>query len=64
MTEHKHPEHFPEHLRPYLLPIPETREEALLLLLEWHRAEIRIRQRAANLSKPCWVSRPHHSGNT
>ena len=32
MTEHKHPEHFPEHLRPYLLPIPETREEALFLL--------------------------------
>lgn len=48
MTEHKHPEHFPEHLRPFLLPIPETQAEALALLLEWHRAEVRVqRQRAA-----------------
>jgi hypothetical protein len=32
MTEHKHPEAFPEHLRPYLLPVPETRWEALFLV--------------------------------
>jgi len=32
MTEHKHPEAFPEHVRPYLLPLPETQWEALFLL--------------------------------
>jgi hypothetical protein len=32
MTEHNHPEAFPEHLRPYLLPLPETKWEALFLL--------------------------------
>ena len=36
MTTHSRPDAFPEHLRPYLLPIPETPDEAfeLLLLLE------------------------------
>lgn len=32
MTEHSNPGAFPEHLRPDLLPLPETRWEALFLL--------------------------------
>jgi hypothetical protein len=33
MTEHKHPDAFPEHLRAHLLPMPETPKEAFELLL-------------------------------
>jgi hypothetical protein len=44
MTEHNHPEAFPEHLRPYLLPIPETQAVPLFLLLEWHRDEVQMRR--------------------
>ena len=47
MTEHKHPEHFPEHLRPYLLPLPETREKALVLLLELEWARVQFEKRLA-----------------
>lgn len=32
MREPAHPEVFPEHLRQFLLPVPETRYEALFLL--------------------------------
>jgi hypothetical protein len=32
MREPAHPEAFPEHLRPYLFPMPETQYEALFLL--------------------------------
>jgi hypothetical protein len=32
MKEHARPKAFPEHLRPYLLPLPRARWEALFLL--------------------------------
>jgi hypothetical protein len=33
MREHARPEVFPEHLQPYLLPMPSTADEAFELLL-------------------------------
>ena len=45
MTEHARPEAFPDHLQPVLLPLPETRWEALFLLRRLSDVNLQIRRR-------------------